>query len=145
MKDELWSINTVNFQYAMEKQQHGMGLTYWRYVDFKKGIDKSDTAGDRTLVDGVKLNIWERWRDEGIQVWKGLRKPKEKHKEKTIWNKLLFFCSEFGASGLVSMTTLKVAEIFLHPSLRHRSYTVPMIFNLRNCLLYWNPTKRCRS
>jgi len=29
-------------------------------VDFKKGIDKSDTAGDRTLVDGVKLNIFVR-------------------------------------------------------------------------------------
>ena len=23
-----------------------------RYMDFKKGIDKSETAGDRTLVDG---------------------------------------------------------------------------------------------
>lgn len=99
-------------------------------MDFKKGIDKSDTAGDRTLVDGVKLNIFVRdeemrgfefRKDQGNirKTWGKNRRKKNTSEQieplqvsKLQSYQAMFLFWIFFASGLVSMTTLKVAEIF---------------------------------
>lgn len=121
-------------------------------MDFKKGIDKSDTAGDRTLVDGVKLNFF--FRDEkmrGFEFRKDQENIRKKHKEKTHFGTDWTIAS-FKTSKLPSYVSVLnlfrfrfgiydhsqgCGDFSKNPSLIHRSFTVTIIFNLRNSLLYF--------